>query len=97
VPATPGSELKRRYEKEIEEAGMKIKVTEQSGIPFKCYLQRSNPFKSKKCKRDDCLVCIPGGKGTCYATGVTYEIVCKECNCKYVGEKIYYSYKLSIY
>ena len=26
-PATPGSELKRLYEKEIEEAGMKIKVT----------------------------------------------------------------------
>jgi hypothetical protein len=25
-PATPGSELKRQYEKEIEEAGMKIKV-----------------------------------------------------------------------
>ena len=87
VPATPGSELKSRYEKEIDEAGIKIKVTKQSGIPLKRYLQRSNPFKlSKKYERDDCLVCTSGGKGTCYATGVTYEIVCKECNCKYVGE-----------
>ena len=63
VPATPGSELKSIYEKEIDEAGMKIKVTEQSGIPLKRYLQRSNPFKSKKCERDDCLVCTSGGKG----------------------------------
>ena len=86
VPATPGSELKRRYEKEVDEAGMKIRVTEQSGIPLKRHLQRSNPFKSEKCEREDCLVCTSGGKGTCYATGVTYEIVCKECSCKYVGE-----------
>ncbi len=35
VPATPGSELKCRYEKEVDEAGMKIRVTEQSGIPLK--------------------------------------------------------------
>ena len=27
VPATPGSELKRRYEKEVDEEGMKIRVT----------------------------------------------------------------------
>ena len=65
---------------------MKIRVTEQSGIPLKRHLQRSNPFKSEKCERRDCLVCTSGGKGTCYATGVTYEIVCKECSCKYVGE-----------
>ena len=48
VPATPRSELKRRYEKEVDEAGMKIRVMEQSGIPLKCHLQGSNPFKSEQ-------------------------------------------------
>ena len=32
VPATPGSQLKERYVKEIKRAGFKIRVVEQSGV-----------------------------------------------------------------
>ena len=50
VPATPGSELKRRYERAIEEAEVKIAVAEVPGHSMKRMLQKSNPFKKKKCK-----------------------------------------------
>ena len=46
----------------------------------------SNPFQRRQCERQDCLVCQRGGKGKRSATGVTYELVCQECNHKYVGE-----------
>ena len=86
VPATPNSELKRRYDEQIRQAGFRMKVIEQSGTTLRKKLQRSNPFKDKRCRRDDCMVCENEGKGSCRATGVTYEIACKECKCKYVGE-----------
>ena len=35
VPATPGSELQKRYAKEIKAKGLKIKVVEQAGVPLK--------------------------------------------------------------
>ena len=86
VPATPNSELKRRYDEQIRQAGFRMKVIEQSGTTLRKKLQGSNPFKDKRCRRDDCMVCENEGKGSCRATGVTYEIACKECKCKYVGE-----------
>ena len=86
VPATPNSELKRRYDEQIRQAGFRMKVIEQSGTTLRKKLQRSNPFKDKRCRRDDCMVCENEGKGNCRATRVTYGIACKECKCKYVGE-----------
>ena len=41
VPATPGSQLKHRYQKEVNEAGFKIKVVEQSGVTLKSMSQKS--------------------------------------------------------
>ena len=64
-------------------AGFKTKIVEQAGTALKHKLQRSNPFKDKRCQRTDCMVCRNEGKGDCTASGVTYEIACKEC--KYVG------------
>ena len=66
--------------------GLKIKVTERSGITLKRHLQRYNPFKDKKCQRDACLVCRTGGIRVCSASGVTYELICQECGCKYTGK-----------
>ena len=40
VPATPGSQLKNRYVEEIEGAGFKIKVVEQSGVTLEWMLHR---------------------------------------------------------
>ena len=45
VSATPGSQLKCRYMREIKATEFKIKVVEQSGTTLKAMLQRSDPFK----------------------------------------------------
>ena len=86
VPASPNSTLKRQYQERIEDAGFKIKVVEQTGTTLKRKLQQSNPFKERVCQRERCMLCRSGGKGDCTAMGVTYEIACNECKCKYVGE-----------
>ena len=56
VPATPNSQLQKKYQKEIERQGFKIKVVEKAGIAIKSLLQKSNPFKTRQCERDDCPV-----------------------------------------
>ena len=86
VPATPRSQLKHRYMKEIKETGFKVRVVEQSGTTLKSMLQKSDPFKAKRCAKVDCLVCRTDGKGSCRSTGVTYELVCQACCNKYIGE-----------
>ena len=53
VPVTPRSVLRRRYEKEIKHVGLDIRVVEQSGITLKHKLQRSNPFQSRQCERQE--------------------------------------------
>ena len=86
IPATPGSQLKHRYMKEIKETGFKVRVVEQSETTLKSMVQKSDPFEPKRCAKVDCLVCRADGKGSCRSTGVTYELLCKaSCN-KNIGE-----------
>ena len=49
VPATAVSQLKRRYMREIKATDFNIKVVEQSGTTLKAMLQRSDPFKQRRC------------------------------------------------
>ena len=64
VPATPGSELKNRYLNVIAEAGVGIGVAEVPGSNLKRRLQKFDPFRKKKCEKEDCLVCAEGdGEG----------------------------------
>ena len=88
VPATPGGELKKRYQKLISDAKVKVAVAEVPGASIKRRLQKSDPFKEKKCKDpSECMVCSGEGKGgKCRNEGVTYEIRCKGCEGRYVGE-----------
>ena len=86
VPATPNSQLQKKYQKEIERQGFKIKVVEKAGIAIKRLLQMSDPFKPRQCEREDCPVCRTEGKGPCSRESVTYEIKCAGCNSVYVGE-----------
>jgi len=72
VAATPGSQLQKEYQREIKNQGYRIKVVEKTGTTLKEVLQRSDPFKRKKCGREDCLVCKQAGKDPCNAHGVTY-------------------------
>ena len=76
VPSTPNSRLKRSYQKEIAQSGLRIKVVERSGITLQSKLQVSNPFKPQRCGRDDCFVCSSGGTGNCNTEGITYEVKC---------------------
>ena len=86
VPATPQSQLQRRYKQEIKDQGFRIKVVEKSGTTLKQMLQRSDPFKPNKCSRTNCFVCQSDRKGPCNRQGVTYNIECQGCKNTYVGE-----------
>ena len=86
VPATPGSQLQKKYQSEIRKQGYKIKVGEKMGTTLKKMLQKSNPFKQQRCGRENCLVCKQAGRGPCNAHSVTYEIECQGSENKYVGE-----------
>ena len=86
VPATPESSLKRSLNEDVKKSGLRIRIVETSGMGVKRVLQRSDPFKKRKCERECCFVCRTGGRGPCDSCGVTYEIKCQTCEQKYVGE-----------
>ena len=87
IPATPRSELKTRMKEVIDRAEVKIAIAEVPGRNIKNILQRSDPFRSSKCRNDDeCLVCRNSEGGRCRTDGVTYEVKCKRCDCVYIGE-----------
>ena len=80
-------------------------VLRSSGIPvevagpqLKRKLQKSDPFKEKTCGRLDCFICSTGGRGPCDAPGVSYDIICLDCDDgnryddKYIGETSYSGY-----
>ena len=76
VPCTPNSRLKKLYQREIASSGFRIKVVERTGVTLKQKLQVSNPFRSQRCDREDCLICRSGGTGNCNSERVTYAIKC---------------------
>ena len=87
VPATPGSELKRRYQKVIEAAKVKVTVAEVPGASLRRRLQKSDPFRQSRCRDiDKCMVCGDGKGGRCRSEGVTYEVTCRGCEGRYIGE-----------
>ena len=49
VPATSGSELKKRYLDTIQKAEVRIAVAAVPGSTAKSKIQKSNPFQSRKC------------------------------------------------
>ena len=74
VPATPGGELKRRYQEVIRAAKVKVGVSEVPGANLKKRLQKSDPFKERKCNDSEkCMVCGDGKGGMCRREGVTYD------------------------
>ena len=86
IPATPGGDLRKRFTTAIAEAGAKISVAEIPGTSLKRRLQRSDPFREKKCGDSGCMVCEEGDGGRCRVNGITYEITCKVCKDTYIGE-----------
>ena len=70
--STPIRELKRRMQEVFDRAEVRIAITEVPGNNIKPLLQRSDPFRSNKCRAtDDCLVC-KDGEGGRYRTTFVY-------------------------
>ena len=61
-------------------------MVEKAGVAMKKLLQKSDPFKSRKCERGDCPVCREDGKGLCDRQSMTYDIKCAEHNDIYIRE-----------
>ena len=85
VDATPNSELKKLFDKEINQRRMKIKVVERSGTKMKSILQKNSVLNDKQCP-EDCFVCATAGKGNCMGSGATYTI---RCSGDHDGGKVY--------
>jgi hypothetical protein len=65
---------------------MKINIVEKVGETMKTVLQRSDPFGSKICGRNDCFICNQGLPLNCRERGCVYELTCIECNKHYRGQ-----------
>ena len=87
VPATPKGELKKKMQRRINESDMKIKVIEKTGCTIKRVLQKTSIAEKKECQDKECVICKTSGKkGLCRKESITYEIVCKACKERYIGE-----------
>ena len=54
---------------------------------MKRVLQKTSITQNKECCDVECMICRTSeGKGFCRKEGITYEIQCRECNDKYIGE-----------
>ena len=65
---------------------MHLKVVETIENSIRKELQRSNPFKENKCKREDCKICQIETGVNCRTRGCVYEIQCEECKRRYRGQ-----------
>ena len=65
---------------------MKVKVIEKMRNTVKTEIQRSNPFKTRNCGRNDCVLCKLGMNIECRTRGCVYEIECTDCTRKYRGQ-----------
>ena len=87
VEATPNSELKMKMKQLVKKHKMKINIVEKVGETMKTVLQRSDPFGSKICGRNDCFICNQGLPLNCRERGCVYELTCLECvNKHYRGQ-----------
>ena len=92
IPATKGSELKRRFQDVITKSKVKVKVIEKTTRSMRSILVKQDPFTSKTCSDQNCFVCCTRDGTThgipCRTTGITYKIECKEGGCEavYIGE-----------
>ena len=87
IPATPKAKLKRKMQERIDKKDLRIKVVEKTGNTLKRNLQKASISEKKECDDKECKICETSKvKGLCRKEGVTYEIMCKACKEKYIGE-----------
>ena len=51
-------------------------------VEIKQILQRSDPFSTKKCNGEKCVICTEKVGVGCRTRGCVYQITCKECKDK---------------
>ena len=83
IAATPESELRNKMQEAINQKGGKIKFIEKSGTKIVRMLQRNDPFKTKECENQECLICKGEKPGGCRESGISYKINCNGNNCDY--------------
>ena len=82
IPATPGSELQKRFKKVVKEAKIGIAIVEVPGAIMKKRLQRSDPFKEAECRKaSKCMVCSGEGEG---GEGVGMTVLLTRSSAQYV-------------
>ena len=86
IPATPGGQLRKELQRKVNETKIRFKIVEKTGYTLKRALQKTTIAKNRKCGDEECPICNTGDKGMCRKEGVTYELKCKECDDKYIGE-----------
>ena len=90
VPATPNSQLQKKYQTEIKRQSFKIKVVKKAGVAIKRLLQKCDSFKPRGNVSEKTAQYVGrgrgGGGGPFNKENVTYKIKCIGCNNVYVGE-----------
>ena len=89
VPYTLNSELQKLYTEEVKRSQLPIRVVEKAGTALKRKLQRSDPFATKNCMRQECFICSSGGTGSCQVRGINYSIFCCKCE-ENIDEGVYH-------
>ena len=82
IPATPGGELKRKFEEKAKQEGLKLRIVEKTGMKLGGYLKKFDRTKSNQtCGDKDCLVCKNSVKknSKCRIPNIVYKITCMEC------------------
>ena len=65
--------------KAIAVAKVRIGVAEVPGSSMKKRLQRSDPFRGKRCKGENYWVFVEGHGGRCRVDGIIYKVAYKGC------------------
>ena len=88
VPATPGTELKRKLQKEMDGLNMKVKVVEKPGDRLVDTLKMNVKKERVLCGDEDCMICKSKKGGSCTKPGPVYGIFCQAegCGAVYYGE-----------
>ena len=67
-------------------------MAEVPGRNVKRRLQRSDLFRSERCKDPGKCMVFEGKRGRCRNTGVTYEVKCNRYGDRYIGETARYAF-----
>ena len=78
VPATPGAELRKEIQEEMDKLQMKVKIVEKPGEKLVNVMKQNVKRERVLCGETDCMICKSEKGGSCTKAGPVYGIYCKE-------------------